>query len=87
MKTVAAEEFKTHCFRLIDEVTQRREAMTITRNGIPVARLVPVEDISVDVIGCLEGVMEIVGDIESPMVPADAWGVAGPTGGSGTAAP
>lgn len=75
MKTVPAGEFKTHCLRIMDEVSRHREAVTITKKGVPVARLVPVEDTTRDVIGCLQGVMEIVGDIEAPLVPSSAWEV------------
>jgi prevent-host-death family protein len=41
MRTVAAQEAKAHLAQLIDEVTQG-ERVTITRNGAPVALLVPV---------------------------------------------
>jgi len=40
MKTVGAYEAKTHLSQLLDEVA-KGEAITITRHGIPVARLVP----------------------------------------------
>lgn len=41
MRTVGAEEAKTHLSRLIDEVTRGQE-VAITKNGTPVALLVPV---------------------------------------------
>ncbi len=40
MKTVGAFEAKTHLFRLLERVAAG-EVITITRNGEPVARLVP----------------------------------------------
>ena len=43
MKSVGSFEAKTHLSRLLSEV-ERGESITITRNGIPVARLVPVRD-------------------------------------------
>jgi prevent-host-death family protein len=43
MKSVGSFEAKTHLSRLLAEV-ERGESITITRNGIPVARLVPVRD-------------------------------------------
>ncbi len=42
MKTVGAYEAKTHLPRLLDEVA-RGETITITKHGVPVARLVPPE--------------------------------------------
>jgi prevent-host-death family protein len=41
MRTVGAYEAKTHLSQLIDEVT-RGEQVAITKNGTPVALLVPV---------------------------------------------
>jgi prevent-host-death family protein len=43
MKTVGAYEAKTHLSQLLDEVL-RGEVITITRHGVPVARLVPPAD-------------------------------------------
>lgn len=40
MRTVGAYEAKTHFSQLLDEVA-RGETITITRHGVPVARLVP----------------------------------------------
>ena len=73
MKTIAAGEFKTHCLRIMEEVSKRRQPVLITKKGVPVAKLVPVEQTERDIVGCLEGVMEIVGDIEAPIVKTDAW--------------
>lgn len=43
-KTVAAGEFKARCLALLDEVHATRIAITVTKRGKPVARLVPPED-------------------------------------------
>jgi prevent-host-death family protein len=75
MKTIPAGEFKTHCLRIMDEVRKRRQPVLITKKGVPVAKLVPVEDTKREVFGCLEGVIEIVGDIEAPLVEPEAWEV------------
>lgn len=66
MKTIPAGEFKTHCLRIMDEVNKRRRSIVITKKGIAVAKPVPVEEISRDVIGSLAGEIEILGDIEAP---------------------
>ena len=42
MKTVGAYEAKTHLPRLLEEVAGGEE-ITITKRGVPVARLVPVQ--------------------------------------------
>lgn len=45
MRTVGSYEAKTHLPRLLDEVA-RGETITITKNGKPVARLVPADDVA-----------------------------------------
>jgi antitoxin (DNA-binding transcriptional repressor) of toxin-antitoxin stability system len=47
--------------------------VAITRNGRPIVKLVPMDNEAKDFLGCLAGVIEIVGDIESPVEPAEAW--------------
>jgi prevent-host-death family protein len=73
MKTIAAGEFKARCLTLMEDVRSTRQPLLITKRGKPVAKLVPVEDKKDDFIGRLKGVMKIVGDIESPVVPAEDW--------------
>jgi prevent-host-death family protein len=61
MKTMTAGKFKAQCLKVIDRVNATRGPVLITRNGRPIAKLVPV------------GIIEIVGDIESPLQPAEDW--------------
>jgi prevent-host-death family protein len=75
MKTMAAGKFKAQCLKVMDHVNATREPVVITKKGRPVAKLVPVEPISKDFLGSLVGVIEIVGDIESPVEPPEAWEV------------
>ena len=73
MKTMRAGEFKARCLKVMDQVRITREPVTITKRGRPVAKLVPVDRRNDDIFGCLKGVMEIVGDIESPLVAPEEW--------------
>jgi prevent-host-death family protein len=73
MKTIAAGEFKARCLTLMDEVRDTREPVLVTKRGKPVAKLVPADDTGSEFIGRLEGVVRIMGDIESPIEPPDAW--------------
>lgn len=70
MKRIAAAEFKARCLALMENVRSTREPLIITKRGKPVAKLVPVDSKKDDWIGRLNGVMKIVGDIESPI---DGW--------------
>jgi len=74
MKKIAAGEFKARCLTLMEDVRSTREPLIITKRGKPVAKLVPVlEKKKDDWIGRLKGVIRIVGDIESPVVPLEDW--------------
>lgn len=73
MKTMAASEFKARCLKVMDDVRDKRETVLITKKGRPVARVVPVGDPPADIFGCLAGVVEITGDIESPVIPVSDW--------------
>jgi prevent-host-death family protein len=75
MKKIAAGVFKARCLRLMDEVQRTREPLVITKKGRPVAKLVPADGVPEDIFGCLKGVIEVVGDIESPIFPASDWEV------------
>lgn len=75
MKTMPAAQFKARCLKVMDEVQNTREPVTITKKGKPVAKLVPPDTQPRDIFGCLKGVIEIVGDIESPVVPLEDWEV------------
>ena len=40
-RTIKATEFKAKCLKLLDEVAESGEEIVITKNGKPVARLLP----------------------------------------------
>jgi prevent-host-death family protein len=62
-KTIGAAQFKAQCLALID--TLDADGIVITKHGKPVAKLVPLESESADLIGALAGKLEIHGDILS----------------------
>jgi prevent-host-death family protein len=73
MKKMPAGEFKARCLTVMEDVRKTREPVLITKRGKAVAKLVPAEKAAYDIIGRLEGVVRIVGDIESPIEPLEAW--------------
>lgn len=73
MKTMPAGEFKARCLKVMDDVRTRREPVIITKKGVPVAKLVPVEQSRSDIFGCMAGTAEILGNIEAPVVPVKTW--------------
>jgi prevent-host-death family protein len=61
MKTMGATEFKQKCLALLDRVDA--DGLVITKHGKPVAKLVPVEAGSRDLIGSLAGKIRVHGDL------------------------
>jgi prevent-host-death family protein len=68
MKTMAAGKFKATCLKVMDEVQAKRETVVITKNGRPVAKLVPIE-VKEDPLAIFRfpGKVEILGDIMAPL--------------------
>ncbi|MGL5873528.1 MAG: type II toxin-antitoxin system Phd/YefM family antitoxin [Xenococcaceae cyanobacterium] len=60
---IGAGEFKTHCLKIIDRVNQTKQPITITKHGKPMAKLIPIEDETYSLFGCLANTVEIKGDI------------------------
>jgi antitoxin YefM len=56
-KTVPVREFRSHLAELLDEVADRREHVTITRNGRPSAVVIPIDEYE-----ALEETAEILSD-------------------------
>lgn len=63
MKTVAAAEFKAKCLAILDQLDAG--GLVITKHGKPIARLIPIDRASADLIGCLQGRIQVKGDILS----------------------
>ena len=45
-RTISAREFKDRCLALIDEVAETGEEMLITKDGKPLCRLLPAEELA-----------------------------------------
>lgn len=67
IQIVPAGEFKAKCLQLMDEVQTKHRTFTITKRGVPIARLVPIENEELDLFGCMKGSIVIKGDIVSPL--------------------
>jgi prevent-host-death family protein len=73
MKTMPAGQFKARCLKVMDDVQSTREPVLITKNGRPVAKLVPSDKPPKDIFNCMKGEVEILGDIVSPAIPLEDW--------------
>ncbi len=74
-RTVTATEFKAKCLAFLDEVDDRRDTITVTKRGRPVAVLQPVKKKAWKSLkGLFAGKIEIVGDIAN-LDTSDLWDV------------
>src|SRR5690242_2656922 len=73
---IPAGEFKAKCLALLDEVRDERKELVITKRGVAVARVIPIEPTRKGKIqygGRMKGTMEIHGDIFSTGEKWNAW--------------
>lgn len=64
---IKASEFKAKCLKLMDAVSETGEELVITKNGEPVAKLVPYRDRPKTLFGIDSGSIRILGDIVEPL--------------------
>jgi antitoxin (DNA-binding transcriptional repressor) of toxin-antitoxin stability system len=72
VKKVAAAKFKEQCLSILDHLGP--EGIVITKHGKPVARVLPAERASAELIGVLRGRLRVKGDIQSTGVKWEAGG-------------
>ena len=74
MSEMGAADFKAHCLQVMERVRRTRRAVTITKRGVPVAKLVPADPArKKDIFGCMADQTEIVGDLEAPLYSEEEW--------------
>jgi prevent-host-death family protein len=66
-RTIKASEFKAKCLALMDDVERTGASVVITKNGKPVAELVPHRKSRPKALGLLKDSLFITGDIVSPI--------------------
>ena len=64
-----AGEFKAKCLAVMDEVQAKRTTVIITKNGKPVAKLIPIvdEEQADPIFGFLRGKAKMIGDVTTPI--------------------
>ena len=70
MRQIPAAKFKASCLALLDEVDA--DGIVITKHGKPVAKLIPYETDSSELIGALSRKVRIAGDLLSTGAAWDA---------------
>lgn len=73
-KTIPAGKFKATCLKLMDQVKRTREALIVTKNGVPVIKIIPADKVpSHKVLGCMKDTVKIVGNILEPVTAPGDW--------------
>lgn len=67
---IGAAKFKEQCLSLIE--TLSKEGIIITKHGKPIAKVVPIEEQSENMIGIFKDKIKITGDIQSTGAEWDA---------------
>jgi prevent-host-death family protein len=67
MKQIRASIFKSRCLAIMDKVQSTDEPVIITKRGIPIVKIMPVQAAEEDIFGFMAGKVKVVGDIESPI--------------------
>ena len=75
MKQMRASDFKARCLSVMKDIQATGEPVIVTKRGKPVVKVIPAESEKGDILGFMAGEFEIVGDIESPVVPPNHWKV------------
>ena len=64
---IAAGEFKAKCLQLMDQVNETHVPIIITKHGVAIAKLVPIEEEPIQLFGLQKNAIVIKGDIISPV--------------------
>ena len=67
MKTVKASEFKAKCLQIMDDIAETGDTIVVTKNGKPVARMVPYQIKPDTLYGMHKDKIVVEGDIISPI--------------------
>jgi prevent-host-death family protein len=74
MREIPISKFKATCLAVLDDVRRTRRPIRVTRFGQPVAEVVPITvRRKKSWLGCMEGSLEISGDIVGPIHAFDNW--------------
>jgi len=65
METLTVSKFKATCLSVLEEVKTKRKKVRITKRGVPIAEIVPVNREKKGV--SLKGCVTFMGDIVSPV--------------------
>lgn len=66
-RVIQAGKFKAECLKLMDDVQLKKYSIIITKRNIPIAKLVPIDEVETQIFGKMKGTGHIVGDLIEPI--------------------
>jgi len=66
-KTMKASECKAKFLGVLDDVATKHERVIVTKNGKPVAEIIPFVEKPKSIVGALKGQITILGDLDEPL--------------------
>jgi prevent-host-death family protein len=66
-KTMKASECKAKFLGVLDDVADNHERVIVTKNGKPVAQIIPFVEKPKSIIGAMKGSVTIIGDLDEPL--------------------
>lgn len=66
-KTMKASECKAKFLGVLDEVAAKHERVIVTKNGKPIAEIVPFVDKPKSLYGAMRGSIKVLGDLDEPL--------------------
>ncbi len=70
-RKINAAAFKAQCLKLIDEVAESGEPITVTKRGKAKVQIIAVREKPKTLIGATKGTFKILGDIVGPIIDGD----------------
>ena len=72
MREMRASAFKARCLKVMNDIQATGEPVVVTKRGKPVVKVIPIKSEKDDIFGSMADEVQIIGDIESPVVPLKA---------------
>ena len=69
METLPISKFKATCLSVLKEVKETKKKVIITKRGVPIAEIIPVDEEKKDL--ALKDTVQFLGDIVSPVADED----------------
>ena len=72
---INAAEFRTNCFKILDQVNATHREVIITKRGKPIAKIIHInqEDAKDPMLGALSGSGRTMADLTQPVIDSDEW--------------